>query len=69
MRTHIARRESSYNDSSANDFEEDSMGTTLYNKIYLGRPPLLAARRMQAALVLGALAGAALVWAAVLAMK
>jgi hypothetical protein len=48
---------------------EDSMGTTLHNKIYLGRHSLLASRRVQAALALGALAGAGLVWAAVCAMK
>jgi hypothetical protein len=41
------------------------MGSTLYNKIYLGRSSLLGSRRMQAALALGALAGAGLVWAAV----
>ena len=45
------------------------MGTTLYNKIYLGRNPLLDSHRMQAAVVLGVLAGAGLVWAAVRAMK
>jgi len=47
------------------------MGTTLHNKIYLGRHSLLASRRLQAALALalGALAGAGLVWAAVRAMK
>ena len=45
------------------------MGTTLYNKIHLGRPSILASRRMQAALALGALAGVGLVWAAVHAMK
>ena len=45
------------------------MGTTLHNKIYLGRGSLLASRRMQAALALGALAGVGLVWAAVRAMK
>jgi hypothetical protein len=45
------------------------MGTTLYNKIYLGRPSVLASRRMRAALALGALAGVGLVWAAVRAMK
>jgi len=45
------------------------MGTTLYNKIYLGRNPLLESRRMQAALALGVLAGAGLVWAAVRALK
>ena len=41
------------------------MGSTLYNKIHLGR----SARRLQAALALGALAGAGLVWAAVCALK
>jgi hypothetical protein len=51
---------------------EDNMGTTLHNKIYLGRGSLLASRRMHAALALGALgalAGVGLVWAAVRAMK
>jgi hypothetical protein len=48
------------------------MGTTLHNKIYLGRSSLLASRRLQAALVLGALGALAalsallgLVWATV----
>ncbi len=45
------------------------MGSTLYNKIYLGRSSLLGSRRMQAALALGALAGAGLVWAAVCALR
>jgi hypothetical protein len=45
------------------------MGTTLYNRIYLGRGSLLGSRRMQAALALGALAGAGLVWAAMRALK
>ena len=45
------------------------MGSTLYNKIYLKRSPLLGSRRMQAALALGALAGAGLVWAAVRALQ
>jgi hypothetical protein len=45
------------------------MGSTLYNKIHLGRSSLLASRRMQAVLALGALAGVGLVWAAVRAMK
>lgn len=45
------------------------MGTTLHNKIYLGRGSLLASRRVQAALALGALAGAGLVWAAVRVLK
>jgi hypothetical protein len=39
------------------------MGTTLHNKIYLGRQPLLGSRQRQvAALALGVLAGAGLVW-------
>ena len=45
------------------------MGSTLYNKIYLGRSSLLGSRRMQAALALGVLAGAGLVWAALRALK
>lgn len=45
------------------------MGTTLYNKIHLGRAGILASRRVQAALALGALAGVGLVWAALRAMK
>jgi hypothetical protein len=45
------------------------MGTTLYNKIYLGRNPWMDSRRMQAAVALGVLAGAGLVWAALRAMK
>ena len=45
------------------------MGTTLYNRIYLGRSPLLVSRRMQAALALGVLAGAGLVWATVRALR
>lgn len=40
------------------------MGTTLHNKIYLGRNTLLDSRRMQATVALGALAGAGLIWAA-----
>ena len=38
------------------------MGSTLYNKIYLGRSPLLGSRGMQLALVLGVLASAGLGW-------
>jgi hypothetical protein len=45
------------------------MGTTLYNRIYLGRGSLLGSRRIQAAMALGALAGAGLVWAALRALK
>jgi hypothetical protein len=66
---HIAFQEAFYNGPSVNHFREDSMGSTLYNKIHLGRSSLLASRRMQAVLALGALAGVGLVWAAVRAMK
>jgi hypothetical protein len=45
------------------------MGSTLYNRIYLGRGPLLGSRRMQVALALGALAGAGLAWAAMRALR
>jgi hypothetical protein len=48
---------------------DDSMGTTLHNKIYLGRHSLLASRRVRTALVLGALAGAGLMWAVVRTLK
>ena len=41
------------------------MGSTLHNKIYLGRGARLASRRLRAALALGTLAGAGLVWMAV----
>ena len=45
------------------------MGTTLYNKIHLGRASWLGSRRVQAALALGTLAGAGLLWAALRTMK
>lgn len=45
------------------------MGATLHNRIYLGRNTLLDSRAMQAALALGVLAGAGLVWAAVRVLK
>jgi hypothetical protein len=48
------------------------MGTTLHNKIYLGRHSMLVSRRLQMALAigaLGALAGAGIVWAAMRALK
>ncbi|MFC5547732.1 hypothetical protein [Massilia aerilata] len=48
------------------------MGSTLHNKIYLGRHSMLASRRLQVALAvgaLGALAGAGIVWAAMRALK
>ena len=66
---HIAFWEAFYNGPSVNQSREDSMGSTLYNKIHLGRSSLLGSRRMQAVLALGALAGVGLVWAAVRAMK
>lgn len=45
------------------------MGSTLHNRIYLGRSSRLASRRMRIALALGALAGAVLLWAALRALK
>jgi hypothetical protein len=48
------------------------MGTTLHNKIYLGRHSMLASRRLHKALAvgaLGALAGVGIVWAAMRALK
>lgn len=67
---YIILREIFYNDCIGQPLlKEDKMGTTMYNKIYLGRNPLLDSRRMQAALALGVLAGAGLVWVAVRAMK
>ena len=69
MWAHICPGETFYNGPSATTSREDSMGTTLYNRIYLGRGPLLGSRRMQVALALGALAGAGRVWAAVRAMN
>lgn len=46
------------------------MSTTLYNKIPLGRGPLLGgSHKMHAAVALGVLAGAGLVWAAVRALR
>jgi hypothetical protein len=49
--------------------KEETMGTTLYNKIPLGRSPLRASRPLQAALAFGVLAGAAAVWAPVGSQK
>lgn len=37
------------------------MGTTLHNKIHLGRSSILSSRKAQAALVIGALVGLTLV--------
>jgi hypothetical protein len=41
----------------------------LYNKIYLGRGPLLGSRRAQLALLLGVVAGAGLGWMAVRSLR
>ena len=38
------------------------MGSTLYNKIYLGRSSVLGSRSVQLALVIGVLAGVGLGW-------
>jgi hypothetical protein len=45
------------------------MGSTLYNKIYLGRSPLFGSRRMQLALALGLAASAGLGWFAFRSMR
>jgi hypothetical protein len=45
------------------------MSTTLYNKIPLGRNSLTDSPRMVAAVVLGVLAGAGLVWVAVRVLR
>lgn len=41
------------------------MGNSLHNKIYLGRTSVLASRRIQAAMVIGAFVSIGLVWAAI----
>ena len=45
------------------------MGSTLYNKIYLGRSPLLGSRSVHLALVLGVLACAGLGWLALRSLR
>ena len=45
------------------------MGSTLYNKIYLGRGPMFGSRRMQLALALGLAASAGLGWYAMRAWR
>lgn len=45
------------------------MGSTLYNKIYLGRSPLLASRRMRLAVVVGLAASAGLGWFALRSLR
>ena len=48
---------------------EEAMGTTLYNKIYLGRTSGLGSRRVQALLTLGTVAAAGLAWIALRTLK
>lgn len=50
-------------------FWENIMGTTLYNKIHLGRTSILSSRRFQAALVVGAFISIGLVWMALRTLK
>jgi hypothetical protein len=45
------------------------MGTSLHNKIYLGRTSVLDTRRGRAVLAVGALAGVAVVWVALRALR
>jgi hypothetical protein len=45
------------------------MGTTLHNKIYLGRTSILSSGRVRAALLLGACVSIGLVWMAIRLIK
>jgi len=45
------------------------MGTTLYNKIHLGRTSILSSRRFQAALAVGVLLSIGLAWMALRTLK
>ena len=45
------------------------MGSTLYNKIYLGRSPLLSSRRAQLALLFGVVAGIGLGYVALRSLR
>jgi len=45
------------------------MGSTLYQKIYLGRSPLFGSRRAQLALALGVIASAGLCWFALRSLR
>jgi hypothetical protein len=49
-------------------FRENIMGSSLHNKIPLGRSPILSSRPLQAALVLGVCASIALCWLALRAL-
>lgn len=45
------------------------MGSTLYNKIYLGRRPLLGSTRTRVLVLLGAIAGAGIGWYAMRSLR
>lgn len=45
------------------------MGSTLYNKIYLGRRPLLESTHARLALLLGLIAGAGIGWYALRSLR
>ncbi|GEM_PF-912009 len=45
------------------------MGTTLYNKIHLGRAPLLGSKRVQAAVLFALAATAVVAWMALQSIK
>jgi hypothetical protein len=45
------------------------MGSTLYNKIYLGRRPLLGSAHGRVALLLGVIAGAGIGWYALRSLR
>ena len=45
------------------------MGNSLHNKIYLGRAPFVASKRMGALLAMAALAGMGLAWLALRALR
>ena len=60
-----------YNGSSTffSSFLEDIMGTTLHNKIYLGRTSVLSSKRIQAALLVGVFVSIGLAWMALRLIK
>ena len=45
------------------------MGSTLYNKIYLGRRPMLDSTNARLALLLGVIAGAGIGWYALRSLR
>jgi hypothetical protein len=50
-------------------FQENIMGNSLHNKIYLGRASVLSSRRVQAGLFVGTFLAIGLVWMTVRAFK